>query len=574
MRRGNQASLLRLLRLAPELDPQDHPGGLGKSVCDEARRQFGADAALLVSLTESRHTRVEWREPPSSLLPPGRTFHLDELPHLGNAIRDAEVLFDPGPIEQGASEDAASLTSLPVVIRGRTRRLLFLQWTEPIVTPDAETLLGLRLFADDAGLAFEQLERGRVEAASRRNAEQTQRLLDLGNALSAAGTIGEVVAAARNQGRLGADADVVTVYMVEGDTIGPAAIDASTGEPAPARAETVSPAVADAVRLRELVLIESLQACIERYPTLATTLRDKGFAAAASVPLTVGDASVGAVELSFVAPKRFSLEERQFLAAIGRQGGIALRHAWLRASERSISLRLQRQLLPLRLPKLPGLRTGAEYRPGAAQLEAGGDWYDVFSLGPTRVAVTVGDVVGKGVAAAGVMGRLRSALRALAIACDDPNHVVAYLERFAETIDGADFATLCYADLDLTSGVLRYLSAGHMPLLLVSPRGTARFVEDGRRTPLCVPLPDPGSHARLTLEPGATVVLYSDGLVERRHRSLDDGLRLLKQQAASLTALAPDEFARELADQMTAGDDVDDDVVVLVVRFEGPTVVA
>jgi serine phosphatase RsbU (regulator of sigma subunit) len=202
-------------------------------------------------------------------------------------------------------------------------------------------------------------------------------------------------------------------------------------------------------------------------------------------------------------------------------------------------------------------------------MEAGGDWYDVFQLAPTRVGITVGDVVGKGAAAAGVMGRLRSALRALALACVDPNDVIAHLERFAATIDGADFATVCYADLDLESGRLRYLHAGHVPMLLLARDGTASFVEDGRRVPLCVPHADPSSYAELSLEPGTTVVLYSDGLVEGRQRPLSEGLDQLQQLAVSLAAETPEDLARKLADGMTLDIEPNDDIVVLTVRFEG-----
>ena len=526
-----------------------------RSTCAEARKRFGCSVATLLAFTGTSHVTVEWRDPASSLLPPGRLFRTDELPGVGRSELRGDTSVPP-------------VGSLSIEIDGHVRRALVLEWTPPALEPDAAALARLQHFADRAGLALEKVERRHAEAASKRSAEQTQRLLDLSSALSAALTMEEVIAAIREQGRHQAGADVVGVYLVEGDMVGLAASDASTGEPRLVVADEEPSAVADAVRLGELVLVESAQAC-ERYPSLFADHRRKGLAASASVPLTAGDTVVGAVELSFFAPQQFDLAERQFLAAFGRQGGVALEHARLHALERSISLRLQRQLLPSRLPELPGLRSAAQYSPGTALMEAGGDWYDVFPLGPAHVALTVGDVVGKGVAAAGVMGRLRSALRALALAFDDPVDVVANLERFADTVDGADFATLCYADLDLATGVLRYLHVGHVPMLVVHADGSARFVQDGRRAPLCVQLPDHDAHGEMRLDPGTTILLYSDGLVEGPQRPLSDGLEELRQRAGALAALAPNELAPVLVEQMTGGIDAADDIVLLVLRFDG-----
>jgi serine phosphatase RsbU (regulator of sigma subunit) len=327
--------------------------------------------------------------------------------------------------------------------------------------------------------------------------------------------------------------------------------------------------IADAVRLDQLVLIESAALRDERYPLLRPSVNEPGYRASASVPLKAGAVAVGAIELLFLEERRFGLSDREFLAALADQGGLALERARLQAAEHSIAVRLQHQLLPLRLPDLAGIRNAGEYRAGTALMEVGGDWYDVVALSQTRVALTLGDVVGKGVTAAGVMGRLRSALRALALSCSDPTEVVAQLERFAETIDGAELATLVCADLDLVSGTLRYLHAGHLPTLLLDGQGGSRFLEDGRRTPLGVPTASPAPHSQVTLEPGTTVLLYSDGLVERRGEPLSDGLRRLEQRARSLAHLPPDELARTLVESMTGDNPPSDDIVVLAVSFDG-----
>jgi serine phosphatase RsbU (regulator of sigma subunit) len=168
------------------------------------------------------------------------------------------------------------------------------------------------------------------------------------------------------------------------------------------------------------------------------------------------------------------------------------------------------------------------------------------------------------------MGRLRSALRALALACSHPGEIIVQLERFARTIDGADFATLCYADLDLETGLLRYISAGHPPMLIADGGGDVRFAAGGRTTPLCVQLDAPKEYDAIVLDSGSTLVLYSDGLIERRGGLLEPQYDRLREQTRSLVHLPPAQLASTLVHAMTDGSPAGDDVVVLAVRFDPP----
>ena len=158
-------------------------------------------------------------------------------------------------------------------------------------------------------------------------------------------------------------------------------------------------------------------------------------------------------------------------------------------------------------------------------LEVGGDWYDAFELADGRIALTVGDVVGHGLAAAAAMGQVRTALAALAYHAEGPGELLERLDGFLARSRTTDFATVCYAVIDPATGVLEYASAGHPPMLVVSPAGETTWLDHARSAPLS------GDSARVRpqestlLEPGSLLVLYSDGLVERRKEPLEVGLR-------------------------------------------------
>ena len=175
----------------------------------------------------------------------------------------------------------------------------------------------------------------------------------------------------------------------------------------------------------------------------------------------------------------------------------------------------------------PGITLAARYLPGSVGVDVGGDWYDAIQLEDGRVGLVVGDVVGKGVQAAAMMGQLRNALRAFAFEHTDPGEVVSRLGRLVDGMLEAPFATLAYLVVDPRTCRLRYAVAGHPPPLVVSPDGSAGFLEGGRTLPIGVDGSATFETGDAELAEGATIVLYTDGLVERRGRSLDEGLGLL-----------------------------------------------
>lgn len=201
----------------------------------------------------------------------------------------------------------------------------------------------------------------------------------------------------------------------------------------------------------------------------------------------------------------------------------------LRASERrhrETAVTLQRSLLPQDLEQPDDLRIAATYQPGGTDAAVGGDWYDVITLGAGRTALVIGDVMGRGVRAAAVMGQLRTAVRAYARLDLPPHEVLQLLDGLAAEIDASQIATCVYAIHDPNEGKLVYASAGHLPILVRDEDGSVRRAED----PTGPPLGTGGwlhASGSIALPPGSTAVLYTDGLVERRREDIDEGVAAL-----------------------------------------------
>ena len=239
-----------------------------------------------------------------------------------------------------------------------------------------------------------------------------------------------------------------------------------------------------------------------------------------------------------------------------------------RRREQEIAQQLQRSMLSGELPSAPGLELDVVYAPGVSGLEVGGDWYDAFWLddGDT-VGLVVGDVVGRGLQAAANMGQLRSAVRALASTGLPPDALLEALDGYARRHDVGRMTTLVYAQLSIRSGSLRFACAGHPPPVILAPGDEPRFAWEGRSLPLDAHLATAGRAAAcLQLTPGSTVLLYTDGLIERRARPLDEGM----DQLLEVLATRRDETATALAGAITRAlhdDEQADDVCLLVARL-------
>ncbi|MGN6692832.1 MAG: SpoIIE family protein phosphatase [Aquihabitans sp.] len=274
--------------------------------------------------------------------------------------------------------------------------------------------------------------------------------------------------------------------------------------------------------------------------------------------------SSGVLVLELNPLRAFDVSHRSFVELLGRTVGAALENAFRRSVElgeqRLISDTLQAAMLA---PASDLPTVAARYRPAAGQLSVGGDWYDVISLPDGRRALVVGDCVGHGLHAATAMGQLRSASRALLLEGRSPVEVVEAMDRFAGSVSGGDCATMACAVIDLEAGTATYACAGHLPPLLVQD-GTGVWLEGGRGAPLAV-LSEPRTEAVADIAPGDLLVLYSDGLVERRNEVIDVGLERLKAAAQDHAGQAVQTVADALiADLLEPRPQ--DDVVLLVKR--------
>jgi len=286
------------------------------------------------------------------------------------------------------------------------------------------------------------------------------------------------------------------------------------------------------------------------------------------MPLLAAGAAIGALRFSFARPRKITDEERVFLEALAGQCALAVERASLFEREHTTAETLQRSLLPDRLPSVPGIILDARYLPVTRNMEIGGDWYDAFRLPDGRLAVAAGDVMGKGLSAAAGMGRVRNALRALALTDPRPAAVLAGLDRlFTATELDEQVTTVAYLVLDPVSGEGLAGNAGHPPPLLMSRDAPPRLDLGEAGTPLG--WASPRQQYVFRLPPGNTAVLYSDGLVENRRRGLDAGLDELVTVAAQASPEVAEDPARlleYLVNRMLTGYEQDDDVTVLVLH--------
>ena len=305
---------------------------------------------------------------------------------------------------------------------------------------------------------------------------------------------------------------------------------------------------------------------VDHADILNPILRMKGVRSLLGVPLVVENAVLGVLHVGTVTPREFTNTDAALLQLAAAQAAPAIDRARLFDAldrEHRNAVALQRSLLPDGIPDLVGIDAAVRYLP--ARDEVGGDWYDVIDLPGGRIGLGIGDVAGHGLRAAALMGQLRTGLRAYALEGHGAGETLKRLDRLLQTISGRGMATAAYAVIDPATGTLAYSSAGHPPPVIVRGGREASLLGISTAPPLGT-LPFATYHeTEVTLEAGDTILLYTDGLVERRREPLTDGLERLRALAA-VPATADQLCQRVIQGLMPPGGG-DDDIAVVALRI-------
>ena len=411
-------------------------------------------------------------------------------------------------------------------------------------------------------------ERAMARVALEEAEVELARLTEFSRALSRVSDLDAVISRVAQAAATAAGTERVAVYLrsdIDPDRL---VLAASTGIPGhqlrqfrQRDLEDAQSANAIAVRTGRPLWVESPEEKERMFPVLAG--RGDTLQALAVLPLVAEDHPLGSIAVSYDYPRRFRAADRLFLTGLADLAAQAVARAQMRAREKDLVATLQRAVLPVELPTVPGIDLAARYLPADDAAGVGGDWWDAFVLPNGRLGLAVGDVAGHGLPAAGAMAKLRNGLRAYLYAGYEPGDALGLAEAFLGA-SGRDVATAAAGVLDPERGRLVWAAAGHLPPLRVHGTSAEYLLMDE---------PDPligvgGGQARATrttqLEPGTTLTLFTDGLVESRRRDVEAGLVLLREVARQIPIEDPATFCDELVERLAP---TGDDVCLLVIRY-------
>lgn len=403
-----------------------------------------------------------------------------------------------------------------------------------------EELAGRLGAALNVSVLFDRQSRGRAALDT---------LQQVSGRIASAATTGKIVHAvlAHGSAGLGADGGVAFLVSDEGELM----------------IKEATAVVDDATRGAEL---EVAQQAIDHGSVIEVALGPESTARTAlGVPLRILNRTVGSLVFTFNDEREVTPEELSMLVTLGSRCAGAIERATLYERDRDIALTFQHRLMPA-LPRIPEwIDVAAGYRP-ASGMAIGGDWYQVLDAGGGRIAAVVGDAVGHGLVAAAAMGQLRASI-ATAVANDaEPNHAIAAVDLFA--VQGADTlgASVAYVLFE-PDGHARYASAGHVPVVLVPAGRPSELLEGGRRPLLGFNAPEEHNvTADFKFDTGDIIVMFTDGLVERRGETIDDGLKRLLDVIAKCRDMTPQAMCSSLLDRLTDGYEPEDDIALLIVK--------
>jgi phosphoserine phosphatase RsbU/P len=296
---------------------------------------------------------------------------------------------------------------------------------------------------------------------------------------------------------------------------------------------------------RQPVILNQVDRTTVRNPLLV----ERGIRSLLGVPLLAGGEVIGVLHVGSLTGRQFGPADVELLQLAADRAALAV-YAMTAQDDRQAAVALHRSLLPSALPAVAGVELAARYITGSGSV--GGDWYDVFVLPSGKLGIVIGDVVGSGLPAAVVMGRMRSALRAYALETEDPATVLSMLDRKIQYFEPDAMATVLYGVYQPETGQITVASAGHLPPVLTGPGGQAGATGVDPSPPIGVADAPPRKSAVIAIPPGALLCLYTDGLVEQRGQSLDAGIGKLGDVLRQLAAAGDTAAALPMAESACA----------------------
>ena len=543
----------------------------------ESMRVLGADAATLSVMAEDDtfhmlagrgfddDTMTRWRSFPSTVATPA----LDALKTRQMIVlefREQVIAAYPNLHADLERSGGEAWVALPLVVGREAPAVLFAVFRSPRTFTGQDRSL-MATMARQAAQAF---DRARLREADLVDAEQARQLAAAIGGLTAADTQAAVSEAFLDAlPALGARAGVLGLISDDETTVDVAD---STGYSADLvelwrsrPIDSPSPLIT-ASRSGVAEFINRSDEMAERFDaSMGATLTDLHRSWVA-LPLRAGGRTLGAIGLSFTTTQSFDDNQRFTLASFAALCANALTRAARYELEHSIAITLQSSLLPSRLKEMPGVELSAQYSPGTRELTVGGDWYDVIELAEERFLLVVGDVVGHGIKSAAAMGKLATATRALAQMEQAPAALLQQLDRLAATDPTTQFASMAIVLVNRRAGELRYSLAGHPSPLLRRGDGTVVILDGARSVALGGLTVERPEHT-VGFDGVVTVLLYTDGLTERRSDHIDDRLALLQSTLHDSTDVELQALPRRLIAAMMTGGDQYDDVALLCARI-------
>lgn len=409
------------------------------------------------------------------------------------------------------------------------------------------TEVDLELIDEIAGRAAAALNTAILFQRQARSRAALDTLQEVSGLIAAVATTDEIVRAALVHGGRGLRATSGTLFLTDAD-------DALVSK------EVVG--LADHPR-RDAELAIAQRAVAEGRVVADSASTDTGERFVTAAPMQIMNRAVGALAFTFDDNREPTPEELSMLATLGSRCAAALERATLYERDRKVALTLQHRLLSTLPPTPYWIEAAASYVP-ATGLEIGGDWFQIIEAADGRVVAIVGDAVGHGVGSAAAMGQLRASF-ATAVANDpDPVRALAAVDLFAELGTDTVAASAAYILFD-PAGAAQYATAGHPPVVVVPARGAPRIVEGARGSVLGCSM-TPEECVVIAFDPGDSIVMFTDGLVESRTESIDNGLQRLATAAEESRHLAPQEMCEAMVAALTNDRVVDDDIAILILR--------